>query len=558
MMSLHFAQRSRSGRCSPLQLAGAAGAEVTPAVLRTVVIWLNVCVSSELANRLFLHIRKRELMRAGDRVAVAVSGGADSVALLRLLLELRSELGVVLSVAHFNHRIRGTASDEDEQFVRDLAREHGLQFWYADADVPAFAREHKLSLEAAARAKRYEFFENIVVCGSLACGSADRIATAHTLDDQAETVLMRIIRGTGVSGLAGIQPRLMVRDADQVEAGAIVRPLLPFRRPDLEAYLRSCNQPWREDATNADLHHTRNRIRQLVIPLLEREFNPAIRERLSELAEIARTEEEYWNKHLLELMSATRMLRYIHEESGPWTFHPPAAMPNGAPQASLPPMPESVPSELPNISINCSLLLEQSLAEQRRFLRHATKGMVSLSYAEVDRILQLARGEIAGEVELARGLQAWCERDAGTRSGVVIVGVPPQRIASIVDDTYTIPLSPIGTTEIVVDRSRIRISSQHGSGLTGAVDITKLSAPELLLRPWRPGDRFWPQHSSGPKKVKELLTDKHITGPERKLWPVIACGDDIVWLRGFGVSQPFTADETATHAIVITEQSIES
>jgi tRNA(Ile)-lysidine synthase len=507
-------------------------------------------VSSELANRLSLHIRKRDLMRAGDRVAVAVSGGADSVALLRLLLDLRSELGVVLSVAHFNHRIRGTASNEDEQFVRDLAREHGLQFWYADADVPAYAREHKLSLEAAARAKRYEFFENIVTCGS-----ADRIATAHTLDDQAETVLMRIIRGTGVSGLAGIQPRLMVRDADQVEAGAIVRPLLPFRRPDLEAYLRSCNQPWREDATNADLHHTRNRIRQLVIPLLEREFNPAIRERLAELAEIACGEEEYWAEHLDTGFPDRCVWRLVFDETDPWTFYPPTSAPNleppGQPQSSSPP--DSVPSELPNVAVDCSRLLERTIGEQRRIIRRATQpSMLHLNFSDIERVLRLARAETRGDVELANGFHAW------RSGGEINLGVKRDRSAVIVDGEYALMIPVLGTTEVRMLHSLLTIASKAGTGLAGGADLTKLPAPTLILRPWRPGDRFWPQHSSGPKKVKELLTDKHITGPERKLWPVIACGDNIVWLRGFGVSQPFTADDTATDAIVITEPSIES
>lgn len=532
--------------------AGAASKQDS-AILRAAVLWLNVHVSSELAKRLLQHIRKRELMRAGDRVAVAVSGGADSVALVRLMIELRGELGVVLSVAHFNHRIRGEAADADEAFVRDLARAHNLQFWYADADVPAYARESKLSLEAAARLKRYEFFENIV-----ACGSADRIATAHTLDDQAETVLMRIIRGTGVSGLIGIHERVTIKAGDTGDdIGAIVRPLLATRRPELEAYLHSLDQPWREDASNADLHHTRNRIRQLVLPLLEREFNPAIRERLAELAEIARSEEDYWNEHLRDLMSATRMLRYVRYDT-PWTFYAPAAMPESSLKMAGGVPPESVPTELPNIGIDRSRLLELFLAERRRFVRHATADMMPLSYSEVERVLQLARGDIAGAVELARGLQAWCERDASTQTEVLMVGVPPQRTASIVDETYSVSISPIGTTETVVDRCRIRVSSQHGTGLAGALDLRKLPAPELILRPWRPGDRFWPQHSSGPKKVKELLTDKHITGRDRQLWPVIACGDNIVWLRGFGASQAFVADEHATEAIVITERPLQS
>src|SRR5689334_18758621 len=146
------------------------------------------------------YIRRHGLMRPGDRVGVAVSGGADSVALLRLLLEARAELGVVLSVVHFNHKIRGAEADADEQFVRELAGQHGLEFHCDSDDVPAFAEENKLSLEDAARRLRYFFFDR------LTGDSVDRVATAHTRNDQAETVLMRLLRGSGTKGLAGVYP----------------------------------------------------------------------------------------------------------------------------------------------------------------------------------------------------------------------------------------------------------------------------------------------------------------------------------------------------------------
>jgi tRNA(Ile)-lysidine synthase len=150
-------------------------------------------------------IRRHRQMRPGDRVGVAVSGGADSVALLRLLLEARSELGVVLSVVHFNHRIRGPAADADEAFVAELAHTHQIEFHCDSGDTPAHARQARLSLEAAGRALRYGFFRRL-----LEAGMVNRVATAHTLDDQAETVLLRFFRGAGTRGLAGIYPVLVV------------------------------------------------------------------------------------------------------------------------------------------------------------------------------------------------------------------------------------------------------------------------------------------------------------------------------------------------------------
>src|SRR5690348_11359920 len=212
-------------------------------------------------------------MRAGDRVGVAVSGGADSVALLRILLELRQELGVVLSVVHLNHLLRGTESDTDEQFVRDLSRSHELEFIGERRDVRAYAAEHKLSLETAAREVRYEFFE-----GLLREKTVDRIATAHTLDDQAETVLLKLLRGAGTRGLAGIYPCKVLPGK-----GGIVRPMLGVQRSAVKSYLAALGQTWREDSSNQELQHIRNRIRHEVLPVLER-VSPGLRKSLADVS----------------------------------------------------------------------------------------------------------------------------------------------------------------------------------------------------------------------------------------------------------------------------------
>src|SRR5689334_15610851 len=218
------------------------------------------------------------LLRAGERVGVAVSGGADSVALLLLLLELRKELGVVLSVAHFNHRLRGKHSDTDEKFAAKLAAKHKLPFHLGHADVASNAKREKANLEDTARRARYDFYESLVRSGQV-----DKVAVAHTADDQAETVLAHILRGTGIAGLGGIHPRV----------GNVVRPLLGVRRAELRVYLRSKKQTWREDATNRDTTRMRARIRKKLMPLLEKQFQPAVVEHLATLAELAREDEAF-------------------------------------------------------------------------------------------------------------------------------------------------------------------------------------------------------------------------------------------------------------------------
>jgi len=221
--------------------------------------------------------------RPGDRVAVAVSGGADSVALLELLLEARDRLGIVVSVAHFNHRLRGGDSETDAEFVQRLAAARDVQIFSGCA-----AAFHDANVEALARQDRYSFFERLV-----RDGCAGKVATAHTADDQAETVLARFLRGGGPAGLAGILP--VVRD------GAVVRPLLEVRRAELRAWAAARSLTWREDSSNLDRRFLRNRLRQELIPQLESDYNPGIVNVLNHAAEVARGEEAHWQRHIEEL-----------------------------------------------------------------------------------------------------------------------------------------------------------------------------------------------------------------------------------------------------------------
>src|SRR5215470_13959148 len=236
---------------------------------------------SELAQKLLHHLRLHESIHPGQRIGVAVSGGADSVALLLLLLELRQRLGIVLSVAHFNHKLRGKASDADERFVAKLAAKHELEFHRASTEVAKNAKKERANLEDVARRARYDYFRSLVDSG--AC---TRVAVAHTADDQAETVLAHILRGTGLAGLGGIHP----------VAGPIFRPLLPLRRAELRMYLRRKKQSWREDLTNRDTKRMRARIRKKLLPLLGKQFQPAIVEHLATLAELAREDEAFLDR----------------------------------------------------------------------------------------------------------------------------------------------------------------------------------------------------------------------------------------------------------------------
>jgi len=248
----------------------------------------------------------REHIRPGDRVCAAVSGGADSVAMLLLLhaanAQARNALGVGLSAVHVDHGLRGEEADADLAFVEALCLRLEVPLHVHRASVPErLARSREAgqpeTIEEAARAIRYGCF-----AGLIAEGHADSILTAHTLDDQAETVLMKLLRGAWTEGLSGIHPIVLVGDTTDAKGakaagGRILRPLLAVRRAELEEYLRAQSQTWRTDSTNADEAFTRNRIRHQLLPIL-REYNPAIDRTLANLAELAREDEARWQPEL--------------------------------------------------------------------------------------------------------------------------------------------------------------------------------------------------------------------------------------------------------------------
>jgi tRNA(Ile)-lysidine synthase len=440
-----------------------------------------------LCQLVLKYIRKHDLLRAGDRVGVAVSGGADSVGLLRILLEFRQDLGVVLSVVHLNHQLRGPESKADEQFVCELAARYDLEFLSESRDVRTHAAEKKLSIETAAREVRYEFFTGLLVENHL-----DKIATAHTLDDQAETVLLKLTRGAGTRGLAGIYPKVGIPHKNQ--RSAIVRPLLGVHRRDLEAYLKELSQVWREDSSNRDLGHTRNRIRHEILPRLQEQVNPRVRETLAEAADLARAEEEYWIEQIESLLSKA------------W-----------------------LPTNSGGI-LDMSLAQGAALAVRRRLVRAAGGSLgLHLEFNHVEEMLALNHD--AEQTSLPGG---W---EAGLRKNEIefrrIVEGPCEY-----EHELTVPGTVCLREAEVIVEANLASTSVNG-GDSEQLLATEYASRGLVVRNWRAGDRFWPAHTKAPKKVKELLQDRHITGNEKKLWPVVVCGDEVVWMRGFGVRRDF-------------------
>jgi tRNA(Ile)-lysidine synthase len=440
------------------------------------------------------------LLKPGLRLAVAVSGGADSVALLCALAaqneqkgrELGLNLGLVLHVAHLHHGLRGAEADADLAFVRDLAAQLGLPFHEARVDTAAAAEadprsaKPRESIEEAARRLRYSWFSTLLSETPL-----HAVATAHTLDDQAETVLAKFLRGAWTEGLAGISPKL-----ESAERGVILRPLLNTTRTEVEAYLRSLGQPWREDSSNRDLLFTRNRIRHELLPLLE-SWNPQLRPHLAHMAALARDEEAFWQSDLARL----------------------------APQLILPGKPVRGGGRAAGegLAIDCARFAALGVAHQRRLLRHAAGRLgAEPDFAATEAMRSLALAGHAGhKLELASGLRV----ERTPRELRLSASAPAElRTPTEAAPVYNFSIPGEVTAPAFGLRLRVELPSPQ---------IVPQPAPgTALLRPWKPGDRVRLRYSSGPRKVKEVLAHLRVTGSARTLWPVLELARQIVWMQG--------------------------
>jgi tRNA(Ile)-lysidine synthase len=486
-------------------------------------------MGQDLLNRVRAAIEKLGLLRAGERVGVAVSGGADSVALLLLLIELRKQIGIVLSVAHFNHKLRGKNSDQDERFVAKLAAKHGLVFHPGRMDVGARAKRDKANLEDTGRRARYEFFEGLVQSGHV-----DKVAVAHTADDQAETVMGHILRGTGLAGLGGIHTRV----------GHVVRPLLGLRRGELRAYLKSKKQTWREDATNRDTTRMRARIRKKLMPLLEKQFQAAVVEHLATLAELAREDEAF-----LDGMVSDAMRTCVEKGAG-WT------------KIST----SDLLARLRDFTTESTEFTEKKLAVCGRMVRRIVGELKpregQLNAAHVGSILDLARrGENGKCLDLPGGVQVRREHDSLIFCVGRSLAESKRRVA--VEYEREVSLDGLTTNIRVPELScvfRFRVidwpAKRRDTIETGFVlDREALQSP-LTLRNWHPGDRFRPCGHRSEHKLKRLLSKKRVSGREREGWPVVTSGGALVWARGFPVAAELAANEKTRLGVVITEEPI--
>ncbi len=493
-----------------------------------------------LEQRVADTIRRARMIVPGDRVGAAVSGGADSVALLRLLERLREELGITLVVVHFDHQLRGAESEADAQFTADLARTRGFEFILDREDVAAAAAKHKWNLEDAARRLRYAFFERLVQEDR-----ATRIAVAHTADDQAETVLAHLLRGTGPTGLGGIYPVV----------GAIVRPLLDERREELREYLRALGQTWREDLTNLDVRRLRAKIRSQLVPLLERDFSPRVTSHLVGLAKLAREEEEFWGalvedqfRALVTRQNAALSIR-VRDLLSPLDLAPKGGR-DAQEAATLPPL--------------------RALTERliRRLYQEVRGSRQGLTAAHVNQVMHLAteplsghRVELPGRVIVERVFDdiLLSQASRAERRVEPSESARPENIY-----LHSVLLPEHGETSVCVPELKRRfclkvidwpIGERDTKREEAALDAERLRGP-LVLRNWRPGDAYRARGSRQAQKLKRMFLAQRVPLRDRAGWPVLESAGRVVWARGMPPAAEFCAHDGTRVGVIIEEERL--
>jgi tRNA(Ile)-lysidine synthase len=405
-----------------------------------------------------------------------------------ILLSLRERYRLRLSVAHFNHKLRRSAKD-DELFSVRLAREHGLSVYLGREDIRAYAARRSLNLEEAARERRYLFLKK-----TAARIGADRIATGHTVTDQAETVLMRLLRGCGIRGLGGISP-----EVDRL----IIRPLIEIERQELEAYLRAQDIPWREDESNRDRRFLRNKVRLDLIPYLREGFDPRIIRHLGRLADICREEDEYLSRSFRRKLAA------------------------------------GLPSEHEGLSLDAGELAGLPVALARRrvreLLRRLRGNLRRISFGDVEAVRGLAEEK---EVHLPGGLVL--RRQHGR---ILAAEKKPQRTALQYEHVWD------GGGNLAIRETGLRFSAaklpkrdlrriSYDNDRRAYFDAAKLEFP-LVVRSRKDGDRYRPLGAPGRQKLKEVMRAKGIPAAERDRHPVFLSGGKITWVLGLPVAEEF-------------------
>ena len=457
----------------------------------------------DILDKVKTTIDRRKMFEEGETVVVAVSGGPDSVALLHLLWRLKGELKLHLHVAHLNHGIRGEEAKKDSKCVTQLAAKLDCPFTSDTVDVVQLVKDEGGSLEEKAREVRYGFLKKVAQDVG-----ATKIATGHNADDQAETVLMWLLRGAGPTGLRGI-PSL--RDE------CIVRPLIDVTRDEIERYIVEHGLPWRQDTSNLDTRHFRNKIRNELLPQLKRDYSPHFTLRASHLADLMEEEEDFFRQEVKRILPT--LVKWMSTNK---------------------------------IILDVQSLLMYHLGLRRRILRHVIRllkgDLQDILYKHVQILLQALDSKQTGLIIHLPGNMV-SERTSGT-----LILRKGQRISY--DREMIVP----GRTELPEIESALvteHISAVDiGTNLKGTEKKTGLFDQSLMnghlrVRTRRPGDIFQPLGMKGTKKLQDFFVDEKISRLERQEIPLLTVDDEIAWVVGRRIADKFKVTDSSREILKV-------
>ncbi len=441
-------------------------------------------------------IEEHQLIDEGEHILVALSGGADSVCLLEALLRLREEFGIFLSAAHLHHGLRGAAADPDAAFCKTLCREKGIPFYLKQVDVKILAEEKGMGLEEAGRYARYTYFNALAKDHGF-----HKIATAHHSDDNIETVLMRLLRGTGPQGLSGIP----------YQNGDVIRPLLDVSRAEIESFLSEIGQSYCTDETNFEEKFTRNKIRNSLLPTIEKEFNPNFREHFKEQIRLYAQNAAYIKGQTEEVFS-----RLAQEIDGGYGF-------------------------------DCNALQEEPVFLVKSLFRFCLENLLSKGQGTSKHIDAICRMLVAGQGELSlpEGITAeichgrlYLHRKKETPS--FCYELPGEGKLYIPEIDATISLSVGCRVPEQVPKNCIYLSPEQ------------LSGKKLFVRSRREGDFIFLTKEGGRKKLQDFFVDEKVPRFYRDSVPIIATEDELIWIAGHRGNAKYTLKNGQENAICLT------
>lgn len=431
--------------------------------------------------------RRRHLIEERNKIIAAVSGGADSIVLLDLLAKEQESLGLTVVVAHFNHQLRGSESDDDEKFVARRAQHYGFELYVERANTAEYARYTKLGIQEAARKLRYEFFDKLLISSGF-----DRIATAHNADDNAETILLNLFRGAGVQGLCGIP---VYREDKK-----IIRPLLFAQRHEIEDYAAVEHLAFRTDSSNEKDHYTRNFIRHNILPPVKKEVNPNLIQTLSRSADLFRELEAfltYTARQSYELLVAKKSDDEIH-------------------------------ISIPRLRSNPMLLQQYVVMLAANQLAHR-----KLDYDQVNAILELTEGLTGSWVAISKEHLVFRDRE----NLVMRKTDPVSDFKITVHPNHRYDFESFRFSSEVVDSRLVEFTPNGGAEF---IDADAVNTSELVLRTWSEGDSFVPLGMKTRKKISDFFVDAKIPVYEKRRIPILETKDgQVVWVCGHRIDDRF-------------------